>query len=181
MKSLRFLVLALLAAGLARAQESSPKEGALNEYLDREPSAVEGRLDLMQHDIDAIHVDQTMLMFILQHGSQVRIERVLYPANTADKEMIPGYVFTPAGGIPRGEKRPGLLIVHGGFHTCFEWRYFNLIVAAVQQGYAVMFPEYRGSTGYGETPTFSPPRIILRRRNSWTRPASGSWDTVAAA
>lgn len=153
MKILRpFVAVAALVAGMLHGQESAPiQEGVLGEYLDREPSAVEGRLDLMQHEVDKILVDQTMLMFILQHGSQVKIERVLFPANTADHEMVPGYVFTPAKGIPAGEKRPGLLVVHGGFHANLEWRWFKIIVAAVQQGYAVMFPEYRSSKGYGET------------------------------
>jgi dipeptidyl aminopeptidase/acylaminoacyl peptidase len=151
-RSLFLAAAASLGAVLVSAQEPAPaKEGALNEYLDREPNAVEGRLELMGHDVDGLRVDTTMLMFMLQHGKDVRIERVLYPANTADHEMIPGYVFTPAAGMAKGEKRPGLLIVHGGFHTCFEWRYFPLVVEAVRQGYAVMFPEYRGSTGYGET------------------------------
>lgn len=143
---------ALIGAALLSAQDAAPaKEGALNEYLDREPNAVEGRLDLMGHDVDSLQVNLTMLMFMQQYGRDVRIERVLYPANTADHEMIPGYIFTPAGGLAPGEKRPGLLIVHGGFHTSFEWRFFPLVAAAVKEGYAVMFPEYRGSTGYGET------------------------------
>lgn len=150
---IRFLPVAsavLLGAALVSAQEPA-KEGALNEYLDREPSAVEGRLDLMGHDVDSLQVNLTMVMFMQQYGQDVRIERVLYPANTSDREMIPGYLFTPAAGFAQGEKRPGLLIVHGGFHTSFEWRFFPLVVEAVRQGYAVMFPEYRGSTGYGET------------------------------
>lgn len=141
-----FFALSLLAG--AHAQEAGPREGALNVYLDRDPSEVEGQLQLMKHEVDMIRVDLTMLKFILQHGSQVRMERVLYPSGL---EMIPGYVLTPAGGIPKGEKRPGLLIIHGGFHANLEWRYFALLVAAVQQGYVVMFPEYRGSKGYGET------------------------------
>jgi dipeptidyl aminopeptidase/acylaminoacyl peptidase len=142
----------LVLNGLAWAADpGAPKEGALNTYLDREPSEITAQLELMQQELYSQQVDTTMLLFMLQHGSQVKIERVLYPSNTADREMIPGYLFTPAAGIPRGERRPGLLIVHGGFHGNFDWKYFNLCVAAVQQGYAVMFPEYRGSTGYGET------------------------------
>ncbi|MBL9215032.1 MAG: S9 family peptidase [Opitutaceae bacterium] len=142
---------ALCLGAFAGAEDAPAKEGALNVYLDREPSDVNVQLELMQHEVYAQQVDTAMLLFILQHGSQVKIERVLYPANTADHEMIPGYVFTPAAGIPKGERRPGLLIVHGGFHGSFEWRFFRLVVEAVQRGYVVMFPEYRGSTGYGET------------------------------
>jgi len=43
------------------------------------------------------------------------------------------------------------VIVHGGFHEKLDWRFFKLIDMAVSHGYAVIFPEYRGSTGYGET------------------------------
>lgn len=149
---LSVLALCLLTGAGVRAQDAAAKakEGALNVYLDREPTDVNVQLELMHHDIYAQQVDTTMLLFGQQHGKEVRIERVLYP-NNADHEMIPGYLFTPAGGVPKGEKRPGLLIVHGGFHGNFDWQFFNLVTAAVKEGYAVMFPEYRGSTGYGES------------------------------
>jgi dipeptidyl aminopeptidase/acylaminoacyl peptidase len=151
MKTPRFLALFPLLIGLACAQDAAPKEGALQASRELEPADVQARLDLMQHEIYAQRVDQAWLLFNQLYGAQVRADRVLFPANTPEKEMIPGYVFTPAAGIPAGQKRPALLIIHGAFHTNFEWRWFKIVAQAVQQGYAVMFPEYRGSSGYGPT------------------------------
>ena len=143
--------LSLLAGTGAIAQDPAPKEkeGTLGVYMDREPGDVSSQLELMQHEVYAQQVDTTMLLFGQQHGRDVRIERVLYP-NNATHDLIPAYLFTPAAGLAKGEKRPGLLILHGGFHGGFEWRFFPLVVAAVKEGYAVIFPEYHGSTGYGE-------------------------------
>jgi dipeptidyl aminopeptidase/acylaminoacyl peptidase len=132
------------------AQSNPPKEGALNTYLNREPTDTTGQLALMQQGMYQEQVDTTVLLFLLQYGNRVHMDRTYYPANTNDHEMIPGYVFTPAG-ASRGTKRPGLVVVHGGFHEKLDWRFFKLIDQAVEHGYAVIFPEYRGSTGYGET------------------------------
>ena len=142
-------VLALLAG--AHVLLAQPKDGALQASRDLEPSELGAQLELLRHEVDAQKVDTTMLLFGQQHGARVRIERVLYPANTPEREMIPGYLFTPAAGIPAGQRRPGLLIVHGSVHASVEGRFFKIVAHAVDQGYAVMFPEYRGSSGYGET------------------------------
>ncbi|MBI5768893.1 MAG: S9 family peptidase [Verrucomicrobia bacterium] len=151
MKILRLAAFASFLAHRLFAQDAAPKEGALQASRDLEPTEVHARLELMQHEIYGQRVDQAWLLFNQLYGAQVRADRVLFPANTPEKEMIPGYVFTPAAGIPAGQKRPALLIIHGAFHTNFEWRWFKIVAQAVQQGYAVMFPEYRGSSGYGST------------------------------
>jgi len=122
----------------------------LNTYLAREPTDTNGQLALMQQGMYQEQVDTTVVMFLLQYGSRIHMDRTYYPANTSDHEMIPCYVFTPAG-MRAGSKRPGLVMVHGGFHEKLDWRFFKLIDEAVSHGYAVVFPEYRGSTGYGET------------------------------
>ncbi len=154
MNPLRWSLLALVCLAswpLFAADETGPREGALNTYLTREPNDTNGQLALLQQNVFKLEADQTVLLFLLQYGNRVHLERIFFPANTSDHEMIPGFVFTPAAGIPAGTRRPGLLIVHGGFHENLDWRFFRLVVAAVEHGYAVMFPEYRGSTGYGET------------------------------
>jgi dipeptidyl aminopeptidase/acylaminoacyl peptidase len=144
-------LLALVAITCAPGQEAAaPKEGALNTYLTREPTDTTGQLALMQQGLYQEQVDTTVVMFLLQYGSRIHMDRTYYPASTSDREMVPCYVFTPAN-MPRGAKRPGLVMVHGGFHEKLDWRFFKLIDEAVGHGYAVIFPEYRGSAGYGET------------------------------
>ncbi|MDB6167450.1 MAG: hypothetical protein JWM88_314 [Verrucomicrobia bacterium] len=145
---------AVLSFGLAlsaRAEEpAGPKEGALNTYLNREPTDTAGQLALMQQGQFALQSDTTVALFFLQYGSRVRLERTYFPATTSDHEMVPCYVFTSAA-VDKSVRRPGLVVVHGGFHEKLDWRFFRLIVEAVEHGYAVIFPEYRGSSGYGET------------------------------
>ena len=136
----------------ATAQETAapgPKEGALNTYLNREPTDTNGQLALLIQGMYQEQVDVSAVLFLLQYGNRIHMDRTFYPANTSDHEMIPGYVFTPAS-MAKNAKLPGLVMVHGGFHEKLDWRYFKLIETAVDSGYAVIFPEYRGSSGYGE-------------------------------
>ncbi len=136
----------------ALAQDGvAPKDGALNTYLAREPNDTNGQLALMMQGMYQEQLDVTVVQFLLLYGSRIHMDRTYFPANTSDHEMIPGYVFTPAA-MPKGTRRPGLVMVHGGFHEKLDWRFSpELIDEAVSHGYAVIFPEYRGSTGYGET------------------------------
>jgi dipeptidyl aminopeptidase/acylaminoacyl peptidase len=149
--SLRLSAAVFVCLYAAFAQDAAaPKEGALNTYLAREPTDTNGQLALMMQGMYQEQLDVTVVQFLLLYGSRIHMDRTYFPANTNDHEMIPGYVFTPAG-IATGSKRPGLVMVHGGFHEKLDWRFFKLIDEAVSHGYAVIFPEYRGSTGYGET------------------------------
>src|SRR5436309_14750132 len=77
-------------------EAAAPKEGALNTYLNREPTDTAGQLALMQQNNFRMQLDTTVLMFLLQYGSRIHMDRTYYPANTKDREMIPCYVFTPA-------------------------------------------------------------------------------------
>src|SRR5437868_2676469 len=87
-----------------------------------------------------------VLEFRMGHGDAVRLERVNYP--NYENQLTPAYVFTPIILDP-AKKYPGLVVLHGSNHGHFGPEYFRLIRAAVEKGYAVIFPEYRGSAGYG--------------------------------
>lgn len=146
---MKFLVPFLFAATLV-AQESPPAEGTLTKFLDRESKEVTGQLALMQQEVYLLKTELIVLTFRQEHGDRVAMRRVMFPASTADREAIPGYVFTPRN-APAGKKFPGLVMVHGGNHVQLTGEWFPWIVGAVERGYAVMFPEYRGSSGHGET------------------------------
>ena len=66
-----------------------------------------------------------------------------------DDLQIPTYVFQPLK-IPTGKKLPALVWVYGGIHDHFGVNYFPYIKEAVDKGYVVIAPEYRGASGYGE-------------------------------
>ncbi len=62
---------------------------------------------------------------------------------------IPAYLFQPLR--PRGTKgHPALVWVHGGVHSSFASGSIPFVRQAVNRGYIVIAPDYRGSTGYGQ-------------------------------
>lgn len=58
------------------------------------------------------------------------------------------YTFVPRDRKP-GEKLPMLVLPHGGVHADFTTYHTHIIRELMAQGYVVVAPEYRGSTGYG--------------------------------
>jgi dipeptidyl aminopeptidase/acylaminoacyl peptidase len=58
------------------------------------------------------------------------------------------YVFVPRK-IDRSKKHPLLVLPHGGVHGDFTTYYTHIVRELMDQGYVVIAPEYRGSTGYG--------------------------------
>ena len=62
---------------------------------------------------------------------------------------IPAYLFAPLQ--KRGSAGHAAMVwVHGGVHSNMTAAYFPFIREAVQRGYVIITPEYRGSTGFGE-------------------------------
>ncbi|MEM2137344.1 MAG: prolyl oligopeptidase family serine peptidase [Candidatus Methanomethylicia archaeon] len=59
------------------------------------------------------------------------------------------YVFVPKN-INRNEKYPLIVLPHGGVHANMSSAASNIIRELMAQGYIVVSPEYRGSTGYGK-------------------------------
>lgn len=124
----------------------SEKEGKLDKYINLDAKDTATRLDVLAHTLYEQEQRIITLNFQMEYGERVRLRRVAFPS--ADRTLIPGYVFTPRK-MDNNKRYPGLVMVHGGFHERFDWRWFQLIDAAVARGYVVIFPEYRGSRGYG--------------------------------
>lgn len=61
---------------------------------------------------------------------------------------IQTYVFIPRS-IDESKKYPLMVLPHGGVHSNFNTFYTHIIRELMAQGYIVVAPEYRGSTGYG--------------------------------
>ena len=67
---------------------------------------------------------------------------------SVDGMEIPAYVFSPLK--KRSAKgHAAIVMVHGYVHGRFEDRQLVWVREAVQQGYVIVAPQYRGSTGYG--------------------------------
>jgi dipeptidyl aminopeptidase/acylaminoacyl peptidase len=143
----------LTLAATASAQEVStakPVEVSPTNHLDRESKDVMGQLALMQQEIYLLKTELVAQSFRQEFSDRIRMKRVLYPTLAPERESIPGYLFTPREMTP-GKKYPALVMVHGGNHTQLSEDWFPLIEEAVRRGYIVMYPEYRGSSGHGET------------------------------
>jgi dipeptidyl aminopeptidase/acylaminoacyl peptidase len=62
--------------------------------------------------------------------------------------IIPAYTFMPRK-APAGEKIPLIVFAHGGVHGNVGATYINVFRELLNQGYAIIAPDYRGSSGYG--------------------------------
>jgi dipeptidyl aminopeptidase/acylaminoacyl peptidase len=78
----------------------------------------------------------------------IDFQKVTYKSSVGDME-IPAYLFQPVQ--KRGPKGHAAMVwVHGGVHGNWGITMFPFVREAVQRGYVVIAPNYRGSTGYGE-------------------------------
>jgi len=65
-----------------------------------------------------------------------------------DGMEIPVYLFAPLQ--KKGDRAHAAMVwIHGGVHGNWDQNYLPFIIEAVQKGYVIAAPEYRGSTGYG--------------------------------
>jgi dipeptidyl aminopeptidase/acylaminoacyl peptidase len=106
------------------------------------------------------HADHPVANFANQVAGKARTDSI-YAARSAglmqfrktsyrsrvDGLEIPVYLFAPL--TPRAEGHPAMVWVHGGVHGNWDQNYLPFVLEAVERGYVVVAPEYRGSTGYG--------------------------------
>jgi dipeptidyl aminopeptidase/acylaminoacyl peptidase len=119
------------------------------------------RLDAFAHEFMQLgkQVDDVMLFHRLEDVAFV--DKVRYtgppPANPAaqtpqdrgNRLKVHAYTFVPKD-VECGKKYPMLVLVHGGVHSNFSSSHVHIVRELVSQGYLVIAPDYRGSTGYGE-------------------------------
>jgi dipeptidyl aminopeptidase/acylaminoacyl peptidase len=78
----------------------------------------------------------------------VDFQKIRYRSRIGDMD-IPAYLFQPLE--KRGARGHAAMIwVHGGVHGNWGASMWPFVREAVERGYVVIAPEYRGSTGYGE-------------------------------
>lgn len=65
----------------------------------------------------------------------------------SDGVEVPGYLTLPPGSD--GKNLPAIVLPHGGPSARDEWGFDWLVQFFAARGYAVLQPNYRGSTGYG--------------------------------
>lgn len=90
---------------------------------------------------------QTDSILTARSAGVMEFRKVTYRSRVDGME-IPAYLFAPLA--RRGPKGHAAMVwVHGGVHGDFDQLYFPFVREAVQRGYVIVAPDYRGSTGHG--------------------------------
>jgi dipeptidyl aminopeptidase/acylaminoacyl peptidase len=78
----------------------------------------------------------------------IDFQKISYKSS-ADGMVIPAYLFAPIQ--KRGPKGHAAMIwVHGGVHGNWDQSMLPFVKEAVERGYVIITPDYRGSTGHGD-------------------------------
>lgn len=128
---------------LIRIVDASEDESKLLVYAGSDTDA--GRYFV--YDKAAKALNEIMLVRpALEKVKTASVEAVTYKA--ADGTSVPAYLTLPPGGAQKG--LPAIVMPHGGPSARDEWGFDWLVQYYAARGYAVLQPNYRGSSGYGD-------------------------------
>jgi dipeptidyl aminopeptidase/acylaminoacyl peptidase len=82
----------------------------------------------------------------LENVTLAAMKPIVYKAS--DGTQVPGYLTLPPGSTGKG--LPAIVMPHGGPSARDVWGFDWLVQYYASRGYAVLQPNYRGSSGYGE-------------------------------
>lgn len=146
-------VLTLIVVPNPAAAAETPDDGAAQ--------AVDELGQSLRHDVDRLAKKIDDLLWYERVGAVASVDKVRIFGPPKWKESEPEgigagnplkfycYVFTPKDqSLP--EKLPLLILPHGGVHADFTTYYAHIVRELIAQGYVVVAPDYRGSTGYGK-------------------------------
>jgi dipeptidyl aminopeptidase/acylaminoacyl peptidase len=144
-------------AFVAHGQE--PPSPALEERLDQ----LERSVDRLSFALTAVGKKVDDLLWFERVGDVAEIDKVYIPtvpnphetprygiANERHPIKIYCYVFIPQE-LDRSRRHALIVLPHGGVHSNFNTYYTHIVRELMAQGYVVIAPEYRGSTGYGKS------------------------------
>jgi dipeptidyl aminopeptidase/acylaminoacyl peptidase len=156
----RALALAFALVLPAAADVAAQSSGADSD-LEKRLEALEKKLESQRYSFDMLQKKIDDVLWFDRVGDVADVDKVYYASVPNPKaEEIYGisnerhpfkvwaYVFVPKS-LNRKGKAPLLLLPHGGVHGDFDTYYTHIVRELVEQGYVVVAPEYRGSTGYG--------------------------------
>ncbi|HEX2120455.1 MAG TPA: alpha/beta fold hydrolase [Thermoanaerobaculia bacterium] len=141
-------LLALIALALPLAAQPAPVPPA--------PDAAHHRAMARSFEDTQRYVDDALWYFKLGDvadidkfeiaSSKPRREKNPTDINAGNSIIFPLYVFSPKN--LKG-KAPMLVFAHGGVHGRLTSNYAHIFREALEQGYVIVSPEYRGSIGHG--------------------------------
>lgn len=150
------LLCAVSQTGLAQDRQRDPSLQTVMERLD----AIEDSLNDERHSRDqqAKRVDDLLWYQIMDGLADVEKVRYTGPARHSSNPtaqdagnplIVYAYVFFPKN-LDRTKKYPLMVFPHGGVRSNFNTNYSTVVRELIEQGYVVVAPDYRGSTGYGK-------------------------------
>jgi len=162
MKPLRMLrsALSLLAVNLLLAPLPPAASAQNADEIAEIKNLLERHIEGLNHEIDVLNRRIDDIMFFHRVGDIADIDIVSFtgpprryePNPTAQGAgnplRISAYVFIPKA-LDRTQQQPLIVYPHGGVHSNFSTGTTNRLREMLEQGYTVIAPEYRGSTGYG--------------------------------
>lgn len=99
------------------------------------------------HARDMANKARTDTIYRMRSRGVMDYQKISY-RSSADGMTIPAYLFQPPQ--KRGARGHAAMVwVHGGVHGDWSALMFPFVREAIERGYVVIAPEYRGSTGYG--------------------------------
>ena len=128
---------------IAQSRRPTPSTRAESLYVSADPA------DHPQRDqaADATSKVRTDSIYAASSVGVMDFAKVTYRSAAGDMD-IPAYRFQPLRTRgPRGHA--AMVWVHGGVHSNWGTSMFPFVQEAVERGYVVIAPDYRGSTGYG--------------------------------
>jgi len=152
------LVLALAPVRVTAEDGTTP---ATLESIARQLDGIAGTLDGFRHRLDQLDKQVDDVMWHHRVGDVAVIDKVRLwgpPRWKEESETAIGagnplkfyaYVFIPRD-LDLSRKAPLLVFPHGGVHADFTTYYAHIVRELLAQGYVIVAPEYRGSTGYGQ-------------------------------
>jgi len=147
------LSLILIAPAAARAGDTPPE-------LDQRLGQLEASVAAFEHRFDELAKQIDDLLWFDRVGDVAVVDKVrIYGPPLANEPNPTGigagnhvkfysYLFTPRAEFG-GQKLPLLVLPHGGVHADFTTYHAHIVRELIAQGYIVVAPDYRGSTGYG--------------------------------
>lgn len=143
MKRILFLCFFLLVGNLISAQENN--SNFATQTVDRK---VESLL-LIEQMSDVAYVDIVRLAGPAP-AYQKKTGTAFKDSLLTNQLKFYSYVFIPKA-AKQNKKYPLLVFPHGGVHSNFTSGSVHILREMVAQGYIVIAPDYRGSTGYGRS------------------------------
>ena len=151
----------LAAVALASAVAATPAgAGDPPEAKTDHAAELERKFEALNHRLDDLEKAVDDVLWSDKVGDVAVIDKVFIvgppPAHVKDPAALGAanpvkfwtYVFFPRQ-LDRSKKAPLIVLPHGGVHADFTTYHTHIIREMVAQGYVVVAPEYRGSTGYG--------------------------------